>query len=157
MIQPNLPEDPATEAEPRVGRTAEHDSRPLAELVRELRDETTDLLRQEVELVKAETTEKASRIARNLTYMAAGGLIAFGGLMFLLWAVTYGLMIALGEGGVSQDIAPWLAPLITGLILAILGGAFMAKAAATLGSESLMPRHTLRSIQENKRWLTAKL
>lgn len=158
MIQHiNSPPDSPCQAEPDTRSEMRGDNRTLTELIKELRDETTDLMRQEVELAKTETSEKAAKLARNIAYTAIGVLIAYAGLMFLLWAATYGLMIALNEAGVSENVSPWLAPLITGLIVTGIGVGFLIKSAATLKNETLMPERTMRSLEENKQWLTAKL
>ena len=133
------------------------EQRSLIDLLRELRDETATLIRQEVELVRVETTENAKRTARNIGYLALGGIIGFAGFMFLLWSLTLGMMVAMTEGGASQNVALWVAPLITGLLVGGLAAGFIAKALATLKDEPMQPEETLETMKENKQWLTEKL
>src|SRR3954465_1904110 len=93
----------------------------LASLIRELRDESTTLLRQEVALAKTEMTEKATVLGRNATYLAVGGLVAYAGLVFILLSLTELLSVALVKVGLSTTVASWLAPGIIGLAIAGVG------------------------------------
>ncbi len=85
----------------------------IAELVKQLADQTTRLARQEVELAKAELEAKGKR--------AGLGAGMFGGAgMFALYAV--GALTAAGVLGLSKAVAPWLAALIVGAALALIAG-----------------------------------
>jgi xanthine/uracil permease len=132
------------------------EERSIGQLLKELRDETTTLLRQEVELAKTEMSEKASRAGRNLGALAVGGGVAFLGALALLAAVVYGLTSILNQF-MSVGVAIWLAPLIVGLVLAGIGYSLVQKALATLRQESLTPRKTNETLQENKEWLKARM
>jgi len=132
------------------------EERSIGQLLKELRDETTTLLRQEVDLAKTEMSEKASRTGRNLGSLALGGSVAFLGALALLAAVIYGLTSLLNQL-MSVGVAIWLAPLIVGLVLAAIGYSLVQKALATLRQESLTPRRTTQTLQENKEWLKARM
>jgi xanthine/uracil permease len=132
------------------------DKRSLGDLVKELRDETTTLLRQEVELAKTEMSEKARSYVRNSISIAAGAIVAFAGFLFLLLAVNRVVTIWLAEAGL-ETAALWLAPLIVGGVVAIIGYALVQKGISTLKNESPAPSRTMHSIKEDKKWLTSKL
>ena len=132
------------------------EERSIGQLLKELRDETTTLLRQEVELAKTEMSEKASRTGRNLGSLAVGGGVAFLGALALLAAVIYGLTSIFNQF-MSVGVAIWLAPLIVGIVLAAIGYSLVKKALATLKQESLTPQKTTQTLQENKEWLKAKM
>jgi xanthine/uracil permease len=132
------------------------DDRSLGQLLKELTSETSTLLRQEVDLAKTEMTEKASRLGVNLGAVAVGGAVAFLGALALLAAVVYGLT-ALLDTVISLRIAVWLAPLIVGLVLAVIGNGMIKKALETLKHESITPQKTTQSLQENKEWLKTKI
>jgi xanthine/uracil permease len=132
------------------------EERSIGQLLKELRDETTTLLRQEVDLAKTEISEKASRTGRNLGSVAVGGGVAFLGALALLAAVIYGLTSILNQF-MSVGVAIWLAPLIVGLVLAAIGYSLVQKALATLRQESLTPQKTTQTLQENKEWLKARM
>lgn len=135
---------------------AVREERSIGQLLKELRDETTTLLRQEVDLAKTEMSEKASRLGTNLGSLAVGGGVAFLGALALLAAVVYGLTSLLNQF-MSVGVAIWLAPLIVGLALATVGYSLVQKALATLRQESLTPRKTTQTLQENKEWLKARM
>ena len=92
---------------------AVREERSIGQLLKELRDETTTLLRQEVDLAKTEMGEKASRVGKNLGSLAVGGGVAFLGALALLAAVIYGLTSILNQF-MSVGVAIWLAPLDRG-------------------------------------------
>src|ERR671938_604573 len=87
--------------------------RPTAELVKQLADQTTALVRQEVELAKAELAEKGKR--------AGIGAGMFGGAgIFGLYAG--GALTAAAILGLATAVAPWLAALIVAAVLGAIGG-----------------------------------
>lgn len=133
------------------------DNRGITDLLKDLRDETTTLLRQEVALAKTELTEKSGRLGRNLGYLATGGMVAYAGLLFLLLAATAALRVGLEKMGLSDDISVWLAPLIVGLVVAGIGYVLVQKAITTLKHESVVPEKTVASLQENKQWIQQKV
>lgn len=133
-----------------------HD-RPITDLLRELRDESTALFRQEVALAKAEMSAKASRLGRGVAMAGAGGAIAYAGLLFVLLGINYLIVWGLVEAGVGSDIAMWVAPLVLGLIVAGIGYAMYASAQKKLKETSPVPHRTVQSIEENKEWLKRKI
>ena len=132
-------------------------NRSIPELFRRLRDETTNLFRQEVELAKAEAGEKASRVGRNVGYLAVGGLVAYAGLIFLLLGLSRLILVGLLQAGVSENVATWVAPMIVGVLVAAVGSAFIQKADSKLKREHVAPQKTMESLQENKEWLKQKI
>jgi hypothetical protein len=136
--------------------TATHQDRSLGDLLRDLSTETGDLLRKEVELAKAEMSEKAARVGKDVGAMALGGGMALVGSLALLYAAIAGLT-ALLDTFLPLGVAVWLAPLIIGGALVFLGYGRITKALADLKETSLAPRQTTQSLQENKQWLKAKI
>ncbi len=132
------------------------DERSIGQLLKELTQESSTLLKQEVKLAKTEMSEKASRVGANLGEVAVGGAVALLGAIALLLAAVYGLRSILNNF-MSQEVAVWLAPLIVGGILAAVGYSLIKKALATLKQESITPQGTTQSLQENKEWLKEKI
>jgi hypothetical protein len=126
---------------------------PFVDLVKDLRDESMTLIRQQIELAKTEMSEKASRSARNGAYLAVGGLIAYAGFIYLLQFLNWGGRQLLQLWGVSQDVTLWLMPLILGVVVAVTGYIFIQKAISTFKRMSLTPDRTVHSIQEDQQWL----
>jgi len=134
-----------------------HDGHSIADLLRELREETTTLAKQEIALAKAEMKEKTGKLTRNAAYLAIGGLIAYAGLIFLFFAAMRGLSRALINNGFSIETVAWLSPLIIGLAVLIIGMILVMKAKSAFSKESLMPKKTIQSLKEDTSWTKAKL
>ena len=132
------------------------DDRSLGQILRDLREETTQLLRQEVDLAKTEMSEKMSKLGSNMGSVATGGAVLFAGALVLLAALTLGL-IALFSQFMDRDVAMWLAPLLVGGVLAGIGYGMVKKALQALKQEGIAPKRTTQSLKENKEWLTAKM
>lgn len=131
-------------------------NRPITQIVRDLRDEATLLMRQQMELFKAEMSEKVSTWSRNSVFIAIGGFVAYAGFLFLLLAATAGVAFALIAADVAEVHAMWLAPLIVGLVVAIVGYVLIQKGISTLKHTSAMPKRTARTLREDKQWLQTK-
>jgi hypothetical protein len=126
-------------------------------LLRELRDETTTLVRQEIALAKAEICEKSSRLARNAVYIAAGALLAYTALILALLGFRDLLALALTKAELSPDVAGWLSALIIALVVAAAGAALIIKGKKALADESLVPTKTVGSLKENQHLIKQKL
>lgn len=93
--------------------------RPIGELMKELANETTTLVRQELELAKAEAAQKGKRAGLGAGILTGAGLVG----LLALGALTAFLILALD--GVMPS---WLAALLVALafaavasVLALLG------------------------------------
>ncbi len=120
------------------------EERSLGELFTDLARESGTLIRQELELAKAELTEKASRTARDVGFLAVGGAIAYAGALAIGAAVIIGLT--------TLGLSWWLAALLVGLVVAGIGYALVRKGLAALKQESLVPEQTMESLKENAQW-----
>lgn len=138
-----------------TNRTTDH--RPIGELIKELRDETTALVRKEVALAKTEMSEKAAKYGRNAGYMGIGGILAHAGAIVLLLGLSALLYAGLVELGLSHMTSGWLAPLIVGAIVAVIGYALAQKAISAFKRESLVPEKTVDSLKEDQQWLRRKV
>jgi hypothetical protein len=132
------------------------EEKSLGQLLKDLTAETTTLLKQEVDLAKTEMGEKASRVGTNVGSVAVGGAVLFAGALALLFAAVNALTEILAHV-VPITVAAWLSPLLIGLVLGAIGYSLVKKALATLKQESVTPRRTTQSLQENKEWLKSKM
>jgi uncharacterized membrane protein YqjE len=123
----------------REERTAPKDDRSLGELLSELSHEMITLVREEVALAKTEMSQKASRVGRDVGYLAAGAAVAYAGFL----AIVAAAIIAL-----ANAIPWWLSALIIGLIVAGIGGFLVWSGINNLKREDLAPRQTLETLQE---------
>ena len=116
----------------------------MAELVKQLSEQTSRLARQEVELAKAELTAKGKR--------AGIGAGMFGGAaMFGFYAV--GALTAAAILGLSKAVAAWVAALIVTAVLAAVAGLL-----ALTGKKEVeqatppVPEQTTESVKEDVQW-----
>ena len=119
------------------------DDRSLGELFSELSQETTTLIRQEVNLAKTEMSQKASRVGKDVGFMAAGGAVAYAGLLAIISGV-----IAL----LALVIPLWLSALLVGLVVAAIGYFLVRRGLDALKQEDLAPRETIETLKEDKEW-----
>ncbi len=73
------------------GGSPEAADRKLGDIVGEVSNKATLLVREEIELAKAEVSVKAARLGRGAAVGAAAGFFAFLGLIFLLHTLAWGL------------------------------------------------------------------
>src|SRR6478672_2016197 len=92
----------------------------IPNLLRDLRDETTTLLRQEANLAKAEMREHVSRLGGHAAHLAVGGFVAYAGIIVLLIGIGHLLGAVLVRAGMDPELAQWLAPTVIGLIVALI-------------------------------------
>jgi hypothetical protein len=129
----------------------------ILDLVKSLRDDTSGLIRDEVALAKAELGEKIAAASRNIGYLAAGALVAYAGMIFLLVAVSFILRALFLAGEVSEPIANVLSFLIVGAIIGGVGASLLTKAINTLKKETPIPTKTVKSLKEDKAWVQRKV
>jgi len=120
------------------------DERSLGDLFSDLSRETTTLVRQEVQLAKAELTQSATEAARGIGMLVAGGAVAYAGLLFLLLAVVFGLIQAGWDA--------WLSALVVGLVVVAIGAILVLRARESLKPANLAPRRTVETLKEDQEW-----
>jgi hypothetical protein len=120
------------------------DERSLGDLFSDLSRETTTLVRQEVQLAKAELTQSATEAARGIGMLVAGGAVAYAGLLFLLLAIVYGLI----EAGWDA----WLSALVVGLVVVAVGAILVLRARESLKPANLAPQKTVETLKEDAAW-----
>ena len=133
------------------------DQPSIAELLKDLREEGTLLLREEIALAKKEVSEKVSNTARNLTYAVAGALIGYSAIIFLLLAFSSIISQALVAHDVSLGWATFLGFLIVALIVGIVSAGMILKGIQTLKKLSLVPDKTIETLKEDKTWAQNKI
>ncbi len=121
------------------------DDRSVGELLAELSQETAELVRREVRLAEAEITQKAYRVGKNAGLLAAGGAVAYAGLL----AVVAGMIMLLG-----RSRRPWLSAFLVGLSVTGAGSLLALKGLDALRQEGVAPQETVETLEENREWLS---
>jgi hypothetical protein len=129
----------------------------VSDLIKDLRDETVIMMRQQIELAKSETSEKFSRTINNTFSLATGGIVLYTGALFILTSLTFLGFVGLIAAGVAPGIAMWLMPLITGVVVAAIGGFMVSKAINTLKHTPIVPERMVNTLKEDQKWIRRKL
>jgi len=117
---------------------------PLGELVKQLAEETSTLVRQEVELARAEMTAKARHAGIGLGELGGAGIVA----LYALGALTACLIAAL-----ALAMPVWAAALVVAVVYGAIGGGL-----ALVGRRQLergmppTPERTMQTIEEDVEW-----
>ena len=121
-----------------------NEQRSLVGLFSDLWRETATLVRDEAELAKAEITEKVTQVQTAAVELAAGAAVLYAGFLVLLAAAAIGLAQVLPE-----EMAPWLAPLIVGLVVAGAGVVLLVIGRNKIKAGNLAPERTIDSLRRD--------
>ena len=128
---------------------AEHpqaDGRPLMGLFSDLWRETSTLVHDEAELAKVELSEKVSQMGTGAAQMAVAGGVLFAGFLVLLFAAVGALDLL-----IDSPQAAWLAPLIVGAAVMIVGYILLKRGQHHVKPANLAPERTLQSLRDDAR------
>jgi VIT1/CCC1 family predicted Fe2+/Mn2+ transporter len=125
----------------------ERDSQSTLGLIRRLTNELATLVRQEIALATAEVSRSMSTLLAGAASVATGGAVLFAGLLVLLASAVLGL---------SNVLAPWLAALIVGLAVGIVGYIMVHAGLKALKPAALKPERTQESLLQDKDVLMRK-
>ena len=118
--------------------------RPIGDLLKQLSEETTTLVRQELDLAKAEVAEKGKKAGTGAGMFGGAGVAALLG----LGALTAALIAAL-----DLAMATWLAALIVGLIwLAVAGVLALQGKNKVQEATPPVPEQATESVKEDVEW-----
>jgi len=121
------------------------DDRSLGELFGDLTREISTLDRQEATLARTELSQKAARLGKDIGMLAAGGAVAYAGLLAILAALIMGLTAA--------GLPGWAAALLVGVVVAVVGGLLVWSGLNAIKQEDLAPRQTVETIKEDAQWI----
>lgn len=110
-------------------------------LLVELVNNTGKLIRQELQLVQVETSEKTSQALEGVFVIIGGLLMAFAALLILLQALVAGL---------AEFMEPWIASLIVGVVVAAIAFALVKYGQNNLKAKNLAPRRTMNVMRDQK-------
>ena len=120
--------------------------RSLIGLFSDLWRETQTLVHQEAQLAKAELSEKVSQVTTGAGEIAAGGAVLFAGFIVLLFAAVGALELM-----IDSEHAIWIAPLVVGAAVMIVGYIVLARGRKQMSADSMVPERTVQSLQRDAR------
>lgn len=133
----------ASAAENRLATAAEHQS--VGELFKQLSADSSHLLRQEINLAKAEVKESTSHMVKGSVKIGIAAGIAIPGLL----AFGAFLIIALGD---LMNENYWLSALLVSLAMLGLSALLVKRGAGEFGKASFVPQETVGTLREDAEW-----
>jgi MFS family permease len=117
--------------------------RSIPELVKQLADQTSTLVRQEIDLAKAEVTQKGKQAGKGaglLVGAAVVGLLAAGTLVAFL--------VMLLDGA----LANWLAALVVAVVLGIVAAVLALQGRNRIRQATPPAPQTVETVKEDVQW-----
>ena len=125
----------------------ERESQSAFGLLRRLTDELSTLLRQELALATAEISRSMRVMLAGTASVAVGGAVLFTGLLAMLAAAVLGL---------ATVLRPWLAALVIGVAVAVIGIVLVAVGIRSFDPSTLKPSRTTESLRRDKDVITRR-
>jgi uncharacterized membrane protein YqjE len=121
----------------------------LGELFKQLSDDVSTLVRQELKLAQAEMTEKGKQAGVGVSLFGAAGLLA----LLALGSLTAFLIAVLATG-----MKVWLAALLVTVVYGAFAGA-LALVGKNRVSEATppVPEQTIETVKEDVQWAKTQL
>jgi putative superfamily III holin-X len=118
--------------------------RPIGELFSKLSNETSTLIRQEMELARAELTEKGKQAGKGAGLFGGAATVALLG----AGAITAGIILLL-----ALIIPDWLAAIIVGLVFVGIAALLGMKGRDEIQSATPpVPEQTVDTVKEDVQW-----
>ena len=122
--------------------------RPTSELLRQLSDQTTSLVRQEIELAKLEFREKGKKAGLGAGMLGGAGL--FG--LFAFGTLTACIVLAL-----ATFLPAWLGALIVAVVYAAVAGVLALRGKAEVQQATPpVPEQAVDSTKEDVQWVKTR-
>ena len=121
---------------------------PVAALLRDLSEQTSTLVRKELELARLEMTEKGKRAGIGVGMFGGAGVVG----LYALGALIAAAILAL-----ATAITPWLAALVIAVLCGVVAGglALMGKTKVSQATPPV-PEQATESVKEDVKWTKAK-
>ncbi len=124
------------------------EERPVAELLKELSEQTSTLVHKEVELAKLELAEKGKRAGIGAGMFGGASLVG----LYALGALTAAIVLIL-----ATAMAGWLAALIVAVVYGLIaGGLALAGRRRVQQATPPVPEQATQSVKEDVQWAKAK-
>jgi uncharacterized membrane protein YqjE len=119
-------------------------SHSIGEIVGGLASDVQELVRGEIALARAEFDEKLHRVILAAIWLLGGALLGFAGLVVGLEGIAALLALVLPV---------WVAAMIVGLVIIIVGAVFAKSGVAMLSLKELSPDRTAANVQRDAHML----
>ena len=123
-----------------------NDTRPLSELLSGLVSDISGLFRKEIQLARAETSEKVGEMMGGVVSLLIGGVLMLGALGVLLSALVTIISAFFVAQGMDPTVSTAIAAGIVTLVVAVIGWVFISKGLGTLKTSNLNLNRTTTSL-----------
>lgn len=123
-------------------QNSKNDLRTLSRLVGDALSQFVKLFQNEVDLAKAELSEKVQKVGNALVFIVGGAVLVIPGLVMALFALSAALIAA----GWSQSVSY----LLSAVLAFIVAGVLFAIGMSRLDARNLTPRETMRQLEKDK-------
>jgi len=120
--------------------------RSLTDLIGGLAGDISGLFRKEIQLAKAEASEKVDEMIGASRGLAIGGLLAIGAIGLLLAAIVLAVTAVLVAMGMSPLVANLIATAGVGIIVALIAWSMISSSLAAWKASRLNMDKTTRSL-----------
>ena len=110
-------------------------------LIRQLANDFSALFSKEVALAKLEISESVNGAKKGAMSLLSGSMVLYAGVLFLLLSAVLGL---------SEVVEPWLAALIVGGVVTIVGFIVMQSGKSKLKASSFKPEHSVNTFRKDQ-------
>ena len=126
---------------------AEHHNTGLADLLGGLASDISGLFRKEIQLAKAEASEKLDDALKASRNLAIGGVLAIGAVGVLLAALVTGIAALLINMGMAETPAGFVAGLIVAAVIGGIAWVLISRGIAELKANKLNMQRTTNSLR----------
>lgn len=118
--------------------------RPIGELLKQLSQETTTLVKQELDLAKAEVAQKGQQAGKGAGMFGGAGVMGF----LALAALTAALIMA-----IDKAVPNWAAALIVAAVYAVVAGVLALQGRNKVKEATPpVPEQAVESVKEDVQW-----
>lgn len=121
--------------------------RPITDLLGSLVSDISGLFRKEIELAKAEASEKIEETAKAGRTLAIGAVLAIGAIGVFLAALVAGLTALLVNIGMSEQPANFISALVVTAVVGGVAWAMISRGLAELKANKLNMERTVHSVR----------
>jgi len=143
MVTTNPPYPSELGADRAPGETVPRDDTSIGALIGDITTDLSRLMRQEVELAKAEVKEEAGKAGKGAAMYGAAGFAGYLTIVLLSFAAVFGIGRALG--------LDWAA-LIIAAVWAVIGAVLFTRARNQMRQVDPKPRRTVETLKEDAQW-----
>ena len=124
------------------------ESRSISDVIRDVVLDTRTLIKGELDLVRSEAGDKLNRVVMAVVVILGGTLLGFSALNILLAAIVQAM---------THYMPAWLAAVIVGVVVAIIGLILVMSGKKALEADKLVPQRTADSLGKDANMVKGKV